>query len=99
MPSELFFNVYSLVSHFGVFTLKFLLIKNFNFGKIHTYNICYLNSVQLSNVKYIHIVTQPIFGTFFLSYKNQTRPIKQELVTPPSPEPLVTIILSVSEFD
>ena len=43
MPSELFFNMYSLVSHFGIFTLKFLLIKNFNFGKIYTYHICYLN--------------------------------------------------------
>lgn len=47
MPSELFFNMYSLVSHFGVFTLKFLLIKIVNFGKIYTYNICYLNHFKV----------------------------------------------------
>lgn len=71
--------MYSLVSHFGVFTLKFLLIKNFNFGKIYTYNICYLNSVQLSNVKYIHIVTQPIFGTFFYLTKIKLDPLNKNL--------------------
>lgn len=98
MPSGALFNVYSLVSHFGVFTLKFLLIKNFNFGKIHTYNICYLavySSVMLSIFTLLHSQYLELF--FIL--QNQTRPIKQELVTPPSPLEPQTIILSVSEFD
>lgn len=79
MPSELFFNMYSLVSHFGICTLKFLLIKNFNFGKIYTYNICYLNhfkvysSVMLSIFTLLH---SQYLELFYLT-KIKTGPIKK----------------------